>query len=416
MNEAVNTDESSGGWIGHHLVSPGNALFAASDRRAHQRGWEVTRTDRGLGRVYRDPRWASRAVPTPSAAPTSTPRPVGERRPAPVGSERSVLVHVPGRGVRRRPGGADGRPGGRDRILARIPGALLAPGGTVRSATPGIGGTVGRWPGQGRDRNAKGSDSGSRKLTGSVSMSRYYAHQRALPSTILWRWRYEALLVMVLTAVALWLGGGAVSAPVLGILAVVVAAAGVTPVVRQAVVAVVWRLVTPHRVRVACAASMQLHLPDHRLPPVLYTRLARYGERVVLWCLPGVPPQNYDGARDVLRAACCAREVRVLRHPWNPNIVILDIVRRGGSGLRLPDVELAGAGNQAAEQSGSDQSGPDRTRAGHPTRSTTPTASAACPGLASAGSASPRDRSRGPAANQDRPNGDSVRVSAAVPK
>ncbi len=35
----------------------GNRLHAAEDARARQRGWQITRTSRGMGRAYRDPRW-----------------------------------------------------------------------------------------------------------------------------------------------------------------------------------------------------------------------------------------------------------------------------------------------------------------------------------------------------------------------
>ena len=32
-------------------------LHAAEDARARQRGWQITRTPSGVGRLYRDPRW-----------------------------------------------------------------------------------------------------------------------------------------------------------------------------------------------------------------------------------------------------------------------------------------------------------------------------------------------------------------------
>lgn len=35
----------------------GDRLHAAEDARARRRGWQITRTSRGLGREYRDPRW-----------------------------------------------------------------------------------------------------------------------------------------------------------------------------------------------------------------------------------------------------------------------------------------------------------------------------------------------------------------------
>ncbi len=39
------------------IVKLADRLHAAEDARAQQRGWQITRISRGLGREYRDPRW-----------------------------------------------------------------------------------------------------------------------------------------------------------------------------------------------------------------------------------------------------------------------------------------------------------------------------------------------------------------------
>ncbi|MDQ4032774.1 MAG: hypothetical protein M3332_11090 [Actinomycetota bacterium] len=39
------------------ITKLGDRLHAAEDARARQRGWQITRISRGLGREYRDPRW-----------------------------------------------------------------------------------------------------------------------------------------------------------------------------------------------------------------------------------------------------------------------------------------------------------------------------------------------------------------------
>ncbi len=39
------------------IVTLTDRLHAAEDARARQRGWQITRTSRGMDREYRDPRW-----------------------------------------------------------------------------------------------------------------------------------------------------------------------------------------------------------------------------------------------------------------------------------------------------------------------------------------------------------------------
>jgi hypothetical protein len=44
-------------WVKAAIEALTHALFAASDAAARQRGWQVTSTWSGLGRLYRDPRF-----------------------------------------------------------------------------------------------------------------------------------------------------------------------------------------------------------------------------------------------------------------------------------------------------------------------------------------------------------------------
>jgi hypothetical protein len=39
------------------ITTLADRLHAAEDTRARRRGWQITRTSRGMGREYRDPRW-----------------------------------------------------------------------------------------------------------------------------------------------------------------------------------------------------------------------------------------------------------------------------------------------------------------------------------------------------------------------
>jgi hypothetical protein len=60
----------------------------------------------------------------------------------------------------------------------------------------------------------------------------------------------------------------------------------------------------------------------------LYTTRAPFGERVALWCRAGITAGDLQAARDVLRAACWARDVRVVPCPRYADIVVLEVVRR----------------------------------------------------------------------------------------
>ena len=137
----------------------------------------------------------------------------------------------------------------------------------------------------------------------------------ARPNLIAWLWhrRYELSLI----------AGGLVGAITIGytlgldwLIAVAAAMAiGVTAMVwppsRQAIIARAWRVVTPHRIRTGCAHTW-IQTRDGRLPVVLYTVPADFGERVWLWCRAGITARDLQAAREVLRAACWASDIRVV--------------------------------------------------------------------------------------------------------
>jgi hypothetical protein len=89
---------------------------------------------------------------------------------------------------------------------------------------------------------------------------------------------------------------------------------------------------------------------DGRLPAVLYTTPTASGERVMLWCRAGITARKLIAARDALRAACWASDVRVLVNDRRSHIVVLEVIRRlpagrTGAGRPYPDREEAdGAG------------------------------------------------------------------------
>ncbi|MGO9193644.1 MAG: hypothetical protein ACLP8X_35055 [Streptosporangiaceae bacterium] len=146
----------------------------------------------------------------------------------------------------------------------------------------------------------------------------------------LWHWRYELGLI----------AGGLLGAITIGyilglerLIAVAAAAMaiGVTamawPPSRQAIMARAWCVITPHRIRTGCTHAW-IQTRDGRLPVVLYTVPADFGERVWLWCRAGITARDLQAARDVLRAACWASDVRVVVNDRHSHIVVLEVIRR----------------------------------------------------------------------------------------
>ncbi len=149
---------------------------------------------------------------------------------------------------------------------------------------------------------------------------------RPNPLVVLWRWRYEAAVVALGAAMVLALGPR--SAGVVAVAALAVGA-GVAawPAARRLALARLWCVITPHRIRAACAEGW-LHSRSGRIPAVLWTSARPYGEAVTLWCRAGTTAAQFDSHRAVLAAACWASDVRVERLPRRPYLVRLHVVRR----------------------------------------------------------------------------------------
>ena len=91
-------------------------------------------------------------------------------------------------------------------------------------------------------------------------------------------------------------------------------------------VARAWCLITPHRVLTGCRHAW-VQTRDGRLPVILYTTPAGFGERVTLWCRAGITHGDLEGARDILRAACWASDVRVVASARYAHVVVLEVIR-----------------------------------------------------------------------------------------
>jgi hypothetical protein len=148
------------------------------------------------------------------------------------------------------------------------------------------------------------------------------------PFTVLWRWRYEAGLLLVvpaLVAVSWRTIGLAVTIAVMAVICLVVA---VLPQARREVEARFWCVVTPHRVRKACAEAL-IVTRKGKLPIIVHTKPEPFGERLWIWCRAGTSPGDLERAHDLIAASCwLAKDIRVLRHPDRASLVILDVIRR----------------------------------------------------------------------------------------
>jgi hypothetical protein len=145
-----------------------------------------------------------------------------------------------------------------------------------------------------------------------------------------WHWRYELGLVtgVVLgtAAIGIALGPGWLITAAAAVMAIGTGAM-TWPASRRYLIARAWCVITPHRIRTGCTHAW-VQTRDGRLPVVLYTVPADFGERVWLWCRAGITGPDLVAARDILRAACWASDVRVVVNDRRSHIVVLEVIRR----------------------------------------------------------------------------------------
>jgi len=86
-------------------------------------------------------------------------------------------------------------------------------------------------------------------------------------------------------------------------------------------------LVTPHRLRAGLYHARIQNRSGAR-PLIIRVTSEPFGERVRLWCPAGISAEDIHAARDVLRAACWAADVRVARDEQRSHLVTVDVIRR----------------------------------------------------------------------------------------
>jgi len=146
---------------------------------------------------------------------------------------------------------------------------------------------------------------------------------------VIWRWRYEIALLTGLPAGAFFLiraGGWRWTLIAIGVLGLNL---WLWPELRWWITAHARCVITAHRLRTGCAQAW-IHTRHGKLPVLFWTRPTAYGEQAYLWCRAGNSVEDFEFARDLLRSACWAHEVRVARSDRYSHVVIVDVIRSSG--------------------------------------------------------------------------------------
>jgi hypothetical protein len=169
--------------------------------------------------------------------------------------------------------------------------------------------------------------SGRRGKKGQMTWEDLVVYPRPGLVTLAWRGRTE--IAFVLVALLFW----RTLQPALGsgwVLALAVAVPGLAlavPATRRWIIARSYCVLTRHRLY-AAFREIRATTRIGRLPLILRVSPTPTGERAVLWCRAGVCAEDLEARIDHLRAACWARDVRVVRSARWPQVVITEFVRR----------------------------------------------------------------------------------------
>ncbi|MGD0705874.1 MAG: hypothetical protein ABSA02_39080 [Trebonia sp.] len=153
--------------------------------------------------------------------------------------------------------------------------------------------------------------------------------RRPGPLESCWNWRWDLGILATIAGLSGLITAG------LGLIGLAAAAgAGLAassalvcwPPARERIVAQAWCIITPHRIRVGCVNAW-VQTRRGRLPIILYTVPANYGERVQLWCRAGITVADLFAARQILAAACWATQVRVIPSAQHAHLVTLEVIR-----------------------------------------------------------------------------------------
>ena len=150
------------------------------------------------------------------------------------------------------------------------------------------------------------------------------ARRTSLP-VALWRWRKEIAILTLITIMAISVAS-TFGLPWL-IVGVSVLAGALSPPWSTEFRAWLWQLVTPHLLRSGLFHA-RIQNRYGRRPMIMRVTREAFGEGVLLRCPPGVCAEDIEDARETLRAACRAADVRVTRDDLRAHLVMVDVIRR----------------------------------------------------------------------------------------
>jgi hypothetical protein len=149
--------------------------------------------------------------------------------------------------------------------------------------------------------------------------------RRTLLPAHIWAWRKE--LALAAGIAVLFLVVVHTSSLVWAVVGLSAAVGALSPPWSEQLKAFGWQLVTPHRVRIGLYQA-RIQNRSGRRPMIIQVTGEPFGERVRLWCPAGTSAEDIYAARDVLRAACWAADVRVSRDEQRSHLVTVDVIRR----------------------------------------------------------------------------------------
>ena len=159
--------------------------------------------------------------------------------------------------------------------------------------------------------------------------------RRALLPALIWAWRKE--LALAAGIAVLFIAVVHTSSLVWAVVGLSALVGALSPPWSEQLKAFGWQLITPHRVRIGLYQA-RIENRSGRRPMIVRVTGEPFGERVLLRCPAGVSAEDIYVARDVLRAACWAADVRVARDEQRSHLVTVDVIRRPD------DIELPGGG------------------------------------------------------------------------
>jgi hypothetical protein len=148
------------------------------------------------------------------------------------------------------------------------------------------------------------------------------------PAGTAWRWRTEITTLTGLVAALLWLASRLHSITWAAVvLAAALGALFTVPFTRRLIVRRFWCVLSRHRFHRMCFEG-RLHTRAGRVPPVLWVRPTKVGERLFIWVRAGLSAEDFAERTDELRAASYARDARVTRNMSWSQLATIDIIRR----------------------------------------------------------------------------------------